>query len=111
VGSTTAAATSPLKPIGIVTLAFGTASLATSGITALIANNKRGQCEANVCPPDVKQTYDGLRTVSTVAFYAGAGLALGGLVMWLAAPQKEVATTESLSWTVAPTGVGVHGVF
>lgn len=104
------ASASPLKPIGIVTLAFGAAGLATAGITALIANAKRSECPDGVCPPDIKQSYDGLKTVSTVAFYGGAGLALGGLVMWLAAPKPD-APPPAMGWSAGPTGATLYGSF
>jgi hypothetical protein len=91
-----ATATSPLKPLGVIAMAFGGAALATAAVTALIANDKRGGCVENICPPEVKQSYDAFRTVSMVAFYAGTGLALGGLVLWLAAPGDDEAPAASL---------------
>lgn len=105
-------ASSPLAPIGIVTLAFGSASLATAGITALIANGKLRECPENSCPPDVKEQYDGLRTVSTIAFYAGAALALSGAILWLVAPgAEEPASAQGVSLGVGPTGLALAGSF
>jgi hypothetical protein len=104
-----ATSASPLKPVGIVIMAFGGAALATAAVTALIANDKRGECIENVCQPEIKQSYDAFRTVSTVAFYAGAGLAAAGLVMWLVAPSADEAPTASLR--LSPNAVSVSGTF
>ena len=104
--------TSPLKPLGIITMAFGGAALATAGVTALIANDKRADCTPeNVCTPDIKQSYDSLRTVSTVSFYAGMGLAVGGLVMWLVAPNDDAQPAAAVSFSAGPTGVALSGAF
>ena len=102
-----ATSSSPLKPLGIIMLSFGGASLATAAITALLANSQRSQCDLDVCPPDVKQTYDTLRTVSMVSFYAGAGLAVGGLVMFLTAPKDDAAVSLQLG----PGSAAVSGRF
>jgi hypothetical protein len=102
---------SPLKPLGIITMAFGGAALATAGVTALIANDKRADCSPeNVCERDLKQSYDSLRTVSTVSFYAGMGLAVGGLVMWLVAPNDDT-QPAAVSFNVGPTGCALSGAF
>jgi hypothetical protein len=73
----------------------------------LIANNKRDSCDLDVCDPDVKQSYDSMRMVSTVAFYAGVGLAVGGLVMFLTAPSDDAA----VSFRVGPGSAAVSGRF
>lgn len=104
-----ATSASPLKPLGVVTMAFGGAALATAAVTALIANDKRAECVENVCPPEVKQSYDAFRTVSMVAFYAGAGLAAGGLIMWLAAPSDDEAPSARLQ--LGPGSLQVSGRF
>lgn len=104
-----ATSASPLKPIGIVIMALGGAALATAAVTALIANDKRGDCADNVCLPEIKESYDAFRTVSMVAFYAGAGLAAGGLVMWLVAPSDDEAPTASLR--LGPSAISVSGTF
>jgi hypothetical protein len=60
-----------------------------------------------VCEPDIKLSYDALRTVSTVAYYVGAGLAVGGLVMFLTAPSDEAAVALRLG----PGSAAVSGRF
>jgi hypothetical protein len=101
---------SPLAPIGVISMAFGGAGLVTAGVTALIANSKRADCPEDVCTPEIKESYDAFRTVSTVAFYAGAGLAVGGLVMWLVAPNARE-DAAAVSWHVGPGGVALTGAF
>lgn len=100
---------SPLKPLGVITMAFGGAALATAAVTALIANDKRSECPEDVCAADVKQSYDAFRTVSVVAFYAGAGLAAGGLIMWLAAPSDNESPTAALR--LGPGNLTLSGAF
>lgn len=104
-----ATAQSPLKPLGIITMAFGGVALASAGVTALIANDKRSDCAEDVCAREVKDSYDAFRTVSLVAFYAGAGLAVGGLVMWLVAPGDDEAPSASLR--IGPGAVQLAGTF
>jgi hypothetical protein len=104
-----ATASSPLKPLGVITMAFGGVALATAAVTGLIANSKLSECADYMCPVDVKESYDPFRTVSMVAFYAGAGLAAGGLVMWLAAPSDDEAPTAKLR--LGPGAVSVSGTF
>jgi hypothetical protein len=117
--SAPAAATSPApteissawKPIAIVAMSLGAASLATSGITALLANGKRSQCPNNLCSdPGVKSNYDTLRTISTITVYAGGALVVGGLVTWLLAPSSE-SPGPAVSWMVGPTSAAVRGRF
>jgi hypothetical protein len=104
-----ATTSSPLKPVGVIIMAFGGAALATAAVTALIANDKRSDCFENICPPEIKQSYDAFRTVSMVSFYAGAGLAAAGLVMWLVAPSDDEAPTASLR--LSPSTISVSGTF
>jgi hypothetical protein len=107
-----ATSSSPLKPLGVITMAFGGAGLATAAVTALIANGKRVDCtQENVCPVEVKQGYDSLRMVSMISFYAGAALAAGGLVMFLAAPNDDAPPAPAVSLRVGPTSLGVVGTF
>lgn len=104
-----ATAASPLKPLGVITMAFGGVALATAGVTGLIANSKLAECADYMCPVDVKESYDPFRTVSMVAFYAGAALAAGGLVMWLVAPSDDEAPTAKLR--LGPGALSVSGTF
>ena len=99
------------KPIAIVAMSLGAASLATGGITALIANGKRSQCPDNLCSdPGIKGNYDTLRTISTITVYAGGALVIGGLVTWLLAPSSE-SPGPAVSWMIGPTSAAIRGRF
>ena len=101
-------AVSPVRPLAIAALALGGAGLAASGVTALLA---QGKCSGGRCASKSDQAaYHPLRTGSSVTFWAGAALAVGGLAAWLAAPGVRGAEkTEPLSWGVTPFGVDVRG--
>jgi hypothetical protein len=97
---------SPLKTLAITGLIVGAASVAASGVIALIAEGKcaRGKCAST----EEQQSYDPLRTTSTVTFWAGAALAVGGGVLLWAAPASTDAQ-KPLSLRVGPFGVSVAG--
>jgi hypothetical protein len=99
--------TIPLRPIAIGALVTGGAGLLTSGITALIAQTT---CSGGRCASESDQaTYDPLRTISSVSFWAGAALAVAGTATWLLAPSQDQPTTQALSLSVSPFGVQVSG--
>ena len=101
---------SALEPIAIVVMSVGVAGLATGGVTALLANGKLDQCPNHQCESQsVKDSYDTLKTISTISIYAGAALAVGGLVTFLLAPGED--QEPAVSWGVSPTGVAVSGRF
>lgn len=103
---------SVLMPVAIVAMSVGVVGLATSGITALVANGKLDDCPNHQCTTsDAKQSYDTLKTVSTVSLFVGAGLAVGGLVTWLMLPSAQEHASGGLSWSVAPTSVALRGAF
>lgn len=98
-----------LKPIAIVVMSLGVASLATGGVTALLANGKLDRCPNHQCESqEVKNSYDTLKTISTISIYTGAALAVAGLVTFLLAPGED---QEAVSWGVSPTGVAFSGNF
>lgn len=99
-----------LKPLGIVAVSLGAAGLITSGVTYLVARNKLKQCSDRMCDPDVKDSYDSMKAVSTVALYAGAALAVGGVVLLVVAPGEEKATA-SLRLGIHPQGAVLTGAF
>jgi hypothetical protein len=107
----TASSPSAMRPLAIVALSLGGAGLVASGVTALLANGKLGQCPDRVCSDaSVKSSYDTLRTISMVSVYAGGALALGGLVMWLLAPgQEQSRSTHAL--LIGPGNAAVRGSF
>jgi hypothetical protein len=96
--------------VAISAVALGGASLAASGITALIALRK---CKGGDCASESDQeTYDPLRTVSSVTFWTGAALAVGGVATWFLAPHSDSAREpQSVRLNVSPLGVDVRGIF
>jgi hypothetical protein len=101
-----------LKPLGIVAVSLGAAGLITSGVTYLVARNKLKGCSDRMCEPDVKDSYDTVKAISTVSLYAGAALAVGGVVLLLVAPGEEKATAGlKLKVGVHPQGAVLQGVF
>ena len=92
---TKAGGASSLVPIGWTSLGVGAAGLAVSGALALVANGKLDDCPDHVCPDtETADSYRGLRTASSIAFYAGAGLAVLGLVLVVAAPGRADSATQ-----------------
>lgn len=101
---------------GLVALGAGGVGLVVGGITGALALGKKGEldsaagCEGNRCPPSEQSTVDGynsLRTVSSVGFYAGGGLAVLGAVLLLTAPSSHA---NVQAW-VGPSSAGLRGRF
>jgi hypothetical protein len=101
-----------VKPIAIGALVFGGVGLATSGITALLANGKLDKCPNHLCESlDSKSSYETLKTLSTVSFYVGAAFAVGGFVTLLIAPSSGSPSPERISWGVGPGSLQMQGAF
>jgi hypothetical protein len=100
---------SPFLTAAIVGFSVGAVGLVTSGVTALVAG---GKCSDKVCENQSdKESYDSLKTVSTVSFWLGAAFAAGGLASFLLVPSADAQPEASLSLTIAPNGLAVHGAF
>ena len=116
------------KPLGWTTAGIGAASLITSGMLSGVAVSKKnasnadGHCgENNVCDDVGKPLRDEAMSFAngaTATFVIGGVLAAGGLVLVLTAPKakKEQEASRqtgglSLSTTISPMGVGLHGVW
>jgi hypothetical protein len=104
---------SPLVPISIAVLAAGGASLLASGVLAFVATNQRADdCPQSVCTSArAKDAYDALKTASTVTFYAGATLAMGGLVGWLLLGRAGSRAESRVGIGVSPSGLSVAARF
>ncbi len=105
------------RTLGWVGLGLGGAALAASGVSAGFALDAKrdldgsAQCVKGRCGPaeaDRVSDYRTLRTVSTVSFYAGSALALGGAVLLLTAPTTE---EPGVALTVGPGSACVRGRF
>jgi hypothetical protein len=96
------------KPLALGALSVGAAGLLTSAITALAAKAK---CEDKLCASGSDyETYNSLKTASTVTFYLGAAFAVGGLVTWFVVPKRKRSEAH-LGLKVGPAGVSMHGTF
>jgi hypothetical protein len=102
-----------LRPIAYVAMAAGAASLLGAGVVALVANtNRTADCPDYLCRSDeAMQSYDSLRTASTVAFYVGAALLVGGFVTWVVVPSAQQTRESRVRWDVGPGGVRISGAF
>jgi hypothetical protein len=97
-----------VRPLAIAAIALGGAGILASGLTAIVA---QGKCSGGRCANESDQAaYDPLRTLSSVTFWAGTGLAASGALLWLLAPQPQNKTSDSgVSWMLGPFGVSVSG--
>jgi hypothetical protein len=111
---------SGLRTIGFVTLAAGGVGIITGAVTGLVANSRKGSiegCEDTRCPPsasDDVESYNQLRTVSSVAFIGGGVLAATGIVLVLTAPSAKPASSARTSplLELSPwLGPGMAGVW
>lgn len=103
---------SPLRTVGIVTGAFGLAGVVTGGVFGFLALDAKSDLDARCpqypsCPAgsesevhDAEDRARGLGNASTISFIIGGGLLVAGVVMYLVAPSK----------TPAPTNTGFRGV-
>jgi hypothetical protein len=116
------------KPVGWTAIGVGGASLITMGILSGIAVTKKnasnadGHCGANnVCDNvglPLRDQAMSLANGATATLVIGGVLAAGGLVLVLTAPkankeQDAAGKTGglSLSTTISPTGIGLHGTW
>ena len=98
---TTAKPGSKQRVAAWVSLGVGGAGLLASGITAGLAASKKdslsADCPDNACFPnahDDADSYNSLRTISTVGFIVGAVGAAAGVTLLLTAPRNDQARLE-----------------
>jgi hypothetical protein len=104
------------RPVGVAALSFGAVGLITWGVSSLVADGKLEKCPVgdggdHWCDNDaLARPYRTAKTISTVSFWTGAVLSLGGAgaLLW---DGRERAAAPSVSWGVGPTGATVRGVF
>ena len=108
------------KTIGWIGVGVGGAGLIVGSVTGLMAMSKRSSlsdtklCSADLqhCPPEFDSkvsSYNSLRTVSTIGFFAGGVLAAAGITLVLTAPKQESKATVGL-W-LSPNGAALTGGF
>jgi hypothetical protein len=110
--------TSIAWPLGWAALGLGVAGLAVGAITGGIALDKKSELEqacgdALECLPDQHpdaEDYNRLRIVSAVGFYAGAPLAIAGIVLVIVGAPGD---GDERAWTpvLGPGWAGVSGSF
>jgi hypothetical protein len=105
-----------------VSLGLGGAGLALGGVTGVLALGKRKSidqsehCADDRCLPserELAESYNSLRTLSSVGFIAGGVLAATGVVLLLTRPSPEASTDRGASaalW-LSPSGAAVRGRF
>jgi len=112
---TNAAPGSAQRTWGFVALGAGGVGLIVGGITGGMALGKKSDiddnanCRDNRCAPseaDLVDSYNAMRTVSSVGFIAGGVLAATGVVLLVTAPSGG--STQAF---VGPQSVGVRGRF
>ncbi len=106
---------SPLRAVGIATLAVGLVGMGVGAGFGFDAISKRDAsgCQQNVCADQTAANLlidaKGSATASTVLFVVGGVLAGGGALMGLLAPSRKVEVTPTVS--VDSVGLVVRGVW
>ncbi|HEX7602352.1 MAG TPA: hypothetical protein VF316_12140, partial [Polyangiaceae bacterium] len=103
------------RTAGLVVAGAGLAGLAVGGVFGALALGKdraatNAGCDARTCPTaaGVQDTSDALTLarVSPWSFVFGAGVAAGGVTIWLTAPRSATATS---AWIAPALGGAVLG--
>lgn len=113
---------STTRTLAWVSLGVGGAGLALGGVTGILALGKRKSidasenCMGDQCFPaeqPLADSYNSLRTWSSVGFIAGGALAATGVVLLLAGPSAKASTGPgpSAALLISPTGAAVKGRF
>lgn len=106
------------RTVGWVLTAAGGVGLVVGGITGLMTISRKStadqHCDPNTCDSDgydASQEGHTLATVSTVAFVAGAALAVGGVSILLFAPKSQTRGETALPSSPSSTlRFGVNGL-
>lgn len=105
------------RTVGWVAVAVGGAGLIFGGVTGAMVLGKKGDLEANArcrddaCGPSQQgdvDSYNSLRTLSTVGFIAGGVVAATGVVLVLTAPKAQ---SPSAALWLGPSSASVRGTF
>jgi hypothetical protein len=109
------------RAVGWITVGVGGAGLVLGSVTGMLALSKRSSLQDSTdCSPvdrnsctvsrasDV-DTYNGMRTISSVGFIAGGVLTAAGVTLLLTAPKRDMKPTAQL-W-LTPSSVGIYGGF
>ena len=106
------------RTLGWVAITVGGAGLIFGGVTGAVAISKKNGldgsvgCKGNACPTlqqDNVDSYNSMRTLSSVGFIAGGVVAAAGVVLVLTAPSPAPAPSAAL-W-LSPNQAGIRGSF
>ncbi len=116
VDASTAQRKKALRTAGWVGVGVGAAGIGLGAVTGLAAlskyNSLKDKCQNDTCPPDkssAADSYNSMRTVSTVGFIAGAVVAAAGVTLVITQLSEEPAPAVAV-W-VSPGMAGVRGKF
>lgn len=103
--------------VGWITLGAGAAGLGVGALTGLLALQKKGllddECVDNRCENDAGpradrvNSYNNLRTFSSIGFIAGGALVIGGTVLLVTVPGSK----QSVALAVGPSTAALRGNF
>jgi len=110
-------ARSPQRTIAWVTLGVGAAGLAVGAVAGVLTLVDRGglhqgsDCYETSCnsqATDKVNSYNTMRTISTIGFLAGTAVAATGVVLLLTAPRAQA---PSAALVIAPSSAAIRGTF
>jgi len=98
------------RVIGWAVFGTGAAGLVVGAVTGGLAMSSKSSmkgCEGNACPEserDNVESYNQLRTISTIGFIAGGALAAGGLALVLTAPKStaQAGAPRAIAYRLSP---------
>lgn len=105
------------RTLGFVALGVGGAGLVLGGVTALLASGKRSEIKDSSACSDyhclasessLVDSYNSLRTVSSIGLISGAVVASAGVVLLLTSPSAESPRTALV---LGPTSAALRGSF
>ena len=108
---------SPQRTIAWVTLGVGAAGFAVGAVTGVLTLVDRGglhqgsDCYGTSCnsqAADKVNSYNTMRTLSSIGFLAGTAVAATGVVLLLTAPRAQ---TVSAALVIAPSSAAIRGTF
>jgi hypothetical protein len=105
-----------LRTAGWISLGVGGAALVAGGVTGLLAMSKRSEldCPEDSCTGDKRgevDSYNSLRTVSSIGLIGGAVLAGAGGVLLFTSSRSERKTGARLVPLIGVSHVGLRGTF